>query len=50
MYAANYHGGAKTSGGTSGNEINGMKPENPNRDRHMKAADEEFGRLERPKE
>lgn len=44
-----YHGGAKTSGGTSGNEINGIRPDNPKRDQYMNAADQEFGRLERPK-
>ena len=37
------HGGAKSTGGTSGNAINGVSRKNPNAERYRKAAKEEFG-------
>ena len=36
-------GGARSSGGTSGNAINGISPNNPNRGRYVDAARKEFG-------
>jgi hypothetical protein len=36
-------GGARSSGGTSGNAINGIAPSNPNRGTYMDAARKEFG-------
>ncbi len=37
------NGGAKSSGGTSGNAINGISPKNPKRETYMNAARNEFG-------
>lgn len=37
------HGGAKSMGGTSGNQINGISPGNPKRDDYLNAARDEFG-------
>lgn len=37
------HGGAKSTGGTSGNAINGISPNNPNKDKYINASIEEFG-------
>ena len=31
-------GGAKSSGGTSGNSINGVSPQNPNAEKYIQAA------------
>jgi hypothetical protein len=36
-------GGARSAGGTSGNAINGISPNNPNRDMYLDAAKKEFG-------
>ncbi len=36
-------GGAKSTGGTSGNPINGISPRNPRRDYYMNQAKKEFG-------
>jgi RHS repeat-associated protein len=36
-------GGARSAGGTSGNAINGISPNNPNRDMYLDAARKEFG-------
>jgi len=38
------NGGAQSEGGTSGNAINGVSPNNPNAGRYQKAAEDEFGR------
>lgn len=38
-----YHGGAKSKGGTSGNAIQGIADKNPKRDGYMKASRDEFG-------
>jgi hypothetical protein len=38
-----YYGGAKSSGGTSGNAINGISPRNPKRQIYMEEARKEFG-------
>lgn len=40
-----YYGGAKSTGGSSGNTINGISITNPKRDTYIKAATEEFGYL-----
>lgn len=37
------HGGAQSAGGTSGNRIRGIGPNNPRRERYLNAANEEFG-------
>lgn len=37
------NGGARSSGGTSGNAINGISPNNPNRSAYQDAARKEFG-------
>jgi hypothetical protein len=37
------NGGAKRSGGTSGNRNNGISRQNPNRESYMDAATQEFG-------
>lgn len=37
------YGGAKSSGGTSGNAINGVSPNNPNAEKYNNAAKTEFG-------
>ena len=37
------YGGAKSTGGTSGNAINGVSPSNPNAEKYKKAAIQEFG-------
>jgi hypothetical protein len=37
------NGGARSSGGTSGNAINGISPSNPNRGRYIGEARREFG-------
>ena len=37
------NGGARSTGGNSGNAINGVSPRNPNRDRYRDAAGKEFG-------
>ncbi len=37
------YGGAKSQGGTSGNAINGISPNNPKRDHYLDAATKEFG-------
>jgi len=37
------NGGCRRSGGTSGNEINGISPTNPNRDDYLNADEKEFG-------
>lgn len=39
------YGGAKSSGGTSGNVINGVSPNNPNAEKYINAAKTEFGEL-----
>ena len=39
------YGGAKSSGGTSGNAINGVSPNNPNAEKYINAAKTEFGEL-----
>ena len=39
------YGGAKSSGGTSGNAINGVSPQNPNAEKYRQAAQTEFGEL-----
>jgi len=36
-------GGAKSTGGTSGNRINGISPNNPKRDIYLDQARREFG-------
>jgi hypothetical protein len=36
------NGGAKSSGGTSGNTINGISPRNPKRSSYLRAAGKEF--------
>ena len=38
-----YHGGAKSQGGTSGNAINGISPKNPKRQDYLDDAKGEFG-------
>ena len=37
------HGGAKSTGGTSGNAINRISPNNHNKDKYINASIEEFG-------
>jgi len=37
------NGGAKSQGGTSGNQINSISPNNPKRDKYLDAAKREFG-------
>ena len=37
------HGGAKSQGGTSGNAINGISPNNPNAGKYRSACEKEFG-------
>ena len=37
------HGGAQSSGGTSGNKINGISPTNNNREHYIKMTKKEFG-------
>lgn len=37
------NGGAKSQGGTSGNDINGIRNNNPKRQRYLDAAEKEFG-------
>lgn len=39
------YGGAKSTGGTSSNAINGVSPSNPNAEKYKKAAIQEFGEL-----
>jgi len=39
-----YHGGAKSTGGTSGNRINGISPKNPKFQYYMNEAIKEFGK------
>lgn len=36
------YGGAQSTGGTSGNRINGISPKNKNRERYINAAKKEF--------
>ena len=36
------HGGAKSQGGTSGNAINGINPNNPNAGKYRNACKNEF--------
>jgi hypothetical protein len=38
------NGGAKSQGGTSGNDINGIRDNNPNRQKYLDAAEKEFDR------
>ena len=40
-----YHGGAQSMGGTSGNPINGISPSNPRKETYMDAARGEFGEI-----
>jgi hypothetical protein len=40
-----YHGGAKSAGGTSGNPIRGVAEDNPLRGKYMHAARRIFGLL-----
>jgi RHS repeat-associated protein len=40
-----HNGGAKSQGGTSGNKINGISPNNKNRDTYMDAAEKRWGKL-----
>lgn len=40
-----YHGGAQSQGGTSGNAIEGISSDNPNREMYLNASLEEFGEL-----
>lgn len=40
-----YYGGAKSTGGTAGNAINGISATNPKRDTYLDAAKEEFGSI-----
>ncbi len=39
------HGGAKSCGGKSGNQNNGIRPDHPDRDTYFKAAQREFGSI-----
>jgi hypothetical protein len=39
------NGGAKSQRGTSGNAINGISPNNKEKNRYMKSATDEFGEL-----
>lgn len=41
-----YHGGAQSMGGTSGNAINGIGPNNQKKDIYINAAKGEFGDIE----
>jgi hypothetical protein len=36
------NGGAKRDGGTSGDDINGISPKNPKRDKYIQVAHKEF--------
>lgn len=40
-----YYGGAKSTGGTSGNAINGISDKNPNKDLYISSSRDEFGVL-----
>ena len=40
-----YHGGAKSTGATSGNAINGISATNVNRDIYLREAEKEFGKI-----
>ena len=40
-----YHGGAKSTGGNSGNQINGISAKNENRDKYLDTAKKIFGSL-----
>ncbi len=42
-----YHGGAISEGGTSGNKIRGIRKNNPRFSEYMEAAERSFGKLER---
>jgi hypothetical protein len=41
----NYHGGAQSEGGTSGNKVNGISHRNPKRNKYLEAAVKLFGGL-----
>lgn len=40
-----FNGGAKSTGGTSGNTINGIGPKNPKKDKYISASRNEFGEV-----
>ena len=42
-----FHGGSKSSGGTSGNQNRGISPTNKKRDLYLNAAKKEFGDLKK---
>ena len=43
QFLINIHGGAKSQGGTSGNAINGISPNNPKAKKYERARQQEFG-------
>ena len=43
QYLIDFHGGAKSQGGTSGNAINGISQTNPNKQIYVEANEREFG-------
>lgn len=45
-----YHGGAQSTGGTSGNAISGIRQDNPRRQEYLEAARKEFGELGKKEE